>query len=78
MNDIYNKSMKSKKSATKLVGTAIVGKKGQIVIPAEIRNMFEIEEGDTLVLLADKKKGIALVKSSFVTELIEKEGEKNE
>lgn len=37
-----------------------VGPKGQIVIPKEAREMFGVEPGDTLVLLADKKRGIAL------------------
>lgn len=37
-----------------------VGPKGQIVIPKEAREMFGIEPGDLLVLLADKKRGIAL------------------
>ena len=37
-----------------------IGPKGQIVIPKEARAMFGLEPGDTLVLLADKKKGIAL------------------
>ena len=37
-----------------------IGPKGQIVIPKEAREMFGIEPGDTLVLLADKKRGIAL------------------
>ncbi len=37
-----------------------IGPKGQIVIPKEARDMFGLEPGDTLVLLADKKKGIAL------------------
>ena len=37
-----------------------LGPKGQIVIPKEARAMFGLEPGDTLVLLADKKKGIAL------------------
>lgn len=37
-----------------------VGPKGQIVIPKEAREMFGIESGDLLVLLADKKRGIAL------------------
>ncbi len=37
-----------------------VGPKGQIVIPKEAREMFGIEPGDMLVLLADKKRGIAL------------------
>lgn len=37
-----------------------IGPKGQIVIPKEAREMFGLAAGDTLVLLADKKKGIAL------------------
>ncbi len=37
-----------------------IGPKGQIVIPKEARDMFGLQPGDTLVLLADKKKGIAL------------------
>lgn len=71
---IFNKCKKSMKSKTKTIGTAIVGKKGQIVIPSEIRNMFGIEEGDTLILMADKKRGIAIVKGDFVSSVLEKEG----
>lgn len=37
-----------------------VGPKGQVVIPKEAREMFGIQPGDTLILLADRKKGIAL------------------
>ena len=37
-----------------------IGSKGQIVIPKEAREMFGLEPGDTLVLLADRKRGIAL------------------
>ena len=37
-----------------------VGPKGQIVIPKEAREMFGVEPGDTIVLLADRKKGVAL------------------
>ena len=43
-----------------LWGTVAMGAKGQIVIPKEARDMFGLEPGDTLVLLADTKKGIAL------------------
>ena len=40
-----------------------VGPKGQITIPKEARKMFDIKEGDTLMVLGDKERGIALVKS---------------
>lgn len=44
--------------------TVKVGEKGQIVIPKPARDMFSIKPGDTLLLLADKNRGIALVDSS--------------
>ena len=50
----------------KLVGVAKVGEKGQIVIPKDMREMFNINAGDTVIILADKEKGIALVKSDFI------------
>ncbi len=47
--------------AGKYAWTVTVGDKGQIVIPKEVRELFEIEPGDSLLLMADKKKGIAIV-----------------
>ncbi len=44
----------------KFYGMVKVGEKGQIVIPKEAREMFGIEPGDTLLLLADIKRGIAI------------------
>ena len=41
-----------------------VGPKGQITIPIEARKMFDIKEGDSLMVLGDKNRGIALVKDS--------------
>ena len=41
-----------------------VGPKGQITIPIEARKMFDIKEGDTLMVLGDINRGIALVKDS--------------
>lgn len=58
----------------KTIGTAVVGAKGQIVIPSNVRSLFDIKEGDTLILVADKKKGIAILKGDFVTSILEKEG----
>lgn len=39
-----------------------VGPKGQITIPAQARKMFDIKEGDTLMVMGDIKRGIALLK----------------
>jgi len=40
-----------------------VGPKGQITVPAEARKMFDIKEGDTLMVMGDRARGIALIKS---------------
>lgn len=47
----------------KYLGICKVGEKGQIVIPKEAREIFNIKPGDTVVVLCDKKKGMAIVKS---------------
>lgn len=39
-----------------------VGPKGQITIPSAARKMFDIKEGDTLMIMGDKNKGIAVIK----------------
>ena len=44
----------------KYAWTATVGEKGQIVIPKQAREIFGINPGDTLVLLGDEKRGIAI------------------
>jgi AbrB family looped-hinge helix DNA binding protein len=55
----------------KLAGTAKVGEKGQIVIPRDIREMFAIEPGDTLLLLADVDRGIAVLRNEDYLHLAE-------
>ena len=44
----------------KYAWTVKVGEKGQFVIPKEAREIFDIKPGDTLIVLADEKKGIAI------------------
>lgn len=56
----------------KFIGIAKVGEKGQIVIPKEARDMFNIKSGDSVVILCDKKKGMAIVKSEVVESTIDK------
>lgn len=56
--------MKSKQK--RFMSTLKVGPKSQIVIPKEVREMFDIEPGDMVVLMADSKRGIAIQKASVL------------
>ena len=44
----------------KYAWTVTVGDKGQIVIPKQARDVFGIKPGDTLVVLGDEKRGLAI------------------
>ena len=46
-----------------LFGMVTVGEKGQIVIPAKARKLFNISSGDQLVVLGDETQGLAIVKA---------------
>ena len=46
-----------------LFGMVKVGEKGQIVIPAKARKIFNIEAGDQLLILGDEGQGLAVVKA---------------
>lgn len=65
-----------------LFGTVKVGEKGQIVIPRDARKIFDINPGDTLMVLGDEKKGIAILKNEIFTkiayEALEKGGNSDE
>lgn len=56
----------------KLAISAKVGEKGQIVIPKEMRDMFGIRTGDSILLLADEKRGIAIPPKSMLDKLSER------
>lgn len=45
-----------------IFGTVRVGEKGQIVIPKQCREVFDIKPGDTLLILGDPEQGIGIVK----------------
>ena len=44
----------------KYMWTVTVGEKGQIVIPKQARDIFDIKPGDSLIILADEERGIAI------------------
>ena len=46
----------------KFVWTTKMGEKGQIVIPKEAREVFNIKTGDSLILFGDINRGIAIAK----------------
>ena len=58
--------------------TVTVGEKGQIVIPKQAREMFHIAPGDTLVLLADVNRGIAIPPKAYFDELAKQMFEKED
>ena len=47
-----------------------VGPKGQITVPVEARKMFDIKEGDTLMVMGDINRGIALLKTDMFYEMM--------
>jgi len=55
----------------KFMSTVKVGEKGQIVIPKGVREIFDIKPGDILLVLADEKQGIAIVKNEVFKEFAE-------
>lgn len=64
-------SSSSNKTDNKYIGSVKVGQKGQIVIPKEARDMFDIKHGDTLLIMADKSQGIAVLPGDAYDELFD-------
>ncbi|MDD6307230.1 MAG: helix-turn-helix domain-containing protein [Clostridiales bacterium] len=63
-----------------IFGTVTIGDKGQIVIPVKARRIFDIKPGDSLVVLGDEERGLALMGTDFFIEgfgkIQESEGKK--
>ena len=62
----------------KYAWTATVGEKGQIVIPKQAREVFNIKSGDTILLLGDEKRGIAIPPKGAFAHLMEAAFEEKE
>jgi len=52
------KHILGKGNARRVFGTAKVGDRGQIVIPKEARELFNIQPGDTLLILGEEETGL--------------------
>ena len=50
--------------------TVKIGEKGQFVIPKEARDMFNIHPGDTILVLGDAEKGIAIPPKDMMNKYI--------
>jgi len=55
-----------------IYGTVKVGERGQIVIPKEAREQFNIKPGDSLIVFGRRKRGIALIKADIMNNFIMK------
>lgn len=47
--------------ARKYIWSVTVTSKGQISLPKQAREIFNIKDGDTLLLLGDTERGLAIV-----------------
>lgn len=57
-----------------IFGVSKVGEKGQIVIPKEARDIFDIKPGDSVIVLGDVKKGLALIKTEVFVDMADIKG----
>ena len=62
----------------KYIWSVTVGEKGQIVIPKQARLVFGIEPGDSLILLGDEKRGLAIPPKESLNEIMAKIYEEEE
>lgn len=56
--------------AGKYMSTVKLGPKGQIVIPKEVRQLYDLQPGDSFLLLADRERGVALIPQSHAQEML--------
>ena len=69
-NDSENLGMGIPPKGKHIFGLVKVGDKGQIVIPAKARKIFDIQPGDNLIVLGDESQGIAIIKEKGLLNLL--------
>ena len=63
------KHILGKGNARRVFGTAKVGDRGQIVIPKEARELFNIQPGDTLLILGEEETGLIVTRPEILNDL---------
>ena len=66
------KHVLGKGNAKRVFGTAKVGDRGQIVIPKEARELFNIRPGDTLLILGEEDTGLVVSRPEVLSDLANK------
>ena len=66
----YNLGLGVPPKGKHVFGMVKVGDKGQIVIPAKARKIFDIQPGDNLIVLGDEGQGIAIIKEKGLLNLL--------
>ena len=66
------KHLLGKGKSRRVFGTAKVGDRGQIVIPKEAREFYQIHPGDTLLLLGDDESGLVITRPEILHDLADK------
>ena len=78
IDDLMNYDSKSNESmglsvppkGKHIFGIVKVGDKGQIVLPAKARKIFDINPGDRLLVLGDEGQGLAIIKEKGLLDLL--------
>ena len=63
------KHVLGKINSRRVFGTAKVGDRGQIVIPKEARELFNIRPGDTLLIIGEENKGLIVSRPELLRNL---------
>lgn len=63
------KHILGKVNTRRVFGTAKVGDRGQIVIPKEARELFNIRPGDTLLILGEEDTGLIVSRPEVLSDI---------
>ena len=64
--------MRKESPKGKFAWSVKIGEKGQFVIPKEARELFGLNPGDTVLLIGDAKRGIAIPTKAMQEKIVER------